>query len=276
MIKWTSRGIATFAEGVHSDPATPGLRPVVRIGKGGELNRRWVFRYRYDGQRRDAGLGRLDKVGIKAARQETGRLRELLDAGADPLAPVQKASANQTFASIAASYVRLNRRAGSRQHGREWVRSLKTHASALRSVPVDKVTLRMVAETLAPAWRSQYVTAKRVAGRIDKVLWHAVGLGMLETHPAPLSALTALMPKQPRGTAVQHMAAVAVEGMPGLYARLVTEDDVVSRALRWTILTTARTGEARLATWDEIEEGLWILQPRRTKPRRQHIVPLSS
>jgi integrase len=42
-------------------------------------------------------------------------------------------------------------------------------------------------------------------------------------------------------------------------------------------LTAARSGEARLATWPEInfEKRLWTVPKERMKARREHVVPLS-
>jgi len=49
------------------------------------------------------------------------------------------------------------------------------------------------------------------------------------------------------------------------------------RALEFTILTAARSGETFWAVWDEIDfaERLWIVLKERMKKRRAHVVPLS-
>ena len=48
-------------------------------------------------------------------------------------------------------------------------------------------------------------------------------------------------------------------------------------ALQFTILTTARSGEVRGATWDEIDlpERLWTIPACRMKANKGHRVPLS-
>jgi integrase len=48
-------------------------------------------------------------------------------------------------------------------------------------------------------------------------------------------------------------------------------------ALRFTIMTAARSGEARGARWDEIDETarLWTVPGQRMKAGRPHVVPLS-
>ena len=53
--------------------------------------------------------------------------------------------------------------------------------------------------------------------------------------------------------------------------------DVAARALEFTILTAARTGEVVGARWSEIdlESNTWIIPAARMKSHREHRVPLS-
>jgi len=51
--------------------------------------------------------------------------------------------------------------------------------------------------------------------------------------------------------------------------------DISGRALEFTILTAARTGEVIGARWDEIRDGAWIVPAERMKAQRAHKVPLS-
>ena len=53
--------------------------------------------------------------------------------------------------------------------------------------------------------------------------------------------------------------------------------DVAARALEFTILSAARTGEVVGARWSEIdlETNTWIIPAARMKSRREHRVPLS-
>lgn len=46
-------------------------------------------------------------------------------------------------------------------------------------------------------------------------------------------------------------------------------------ALRFLILTGARTSEVRFAQFDEIEDNVWVLVPERTKSGREHRIPLT-
>ena len=83
------------------------------------------------------------------------------------------------------------------------------------------------------------------------------------------------LPRQPKKD--NHFAAMPYPELPA-FMRQLNETDTMGRlALRFTILTAARSGEVRGATWDEIdvEQGLWTVPAERMKAGREHVVPLS-
>ena len=60
--------------------------------------------------------------------------------------------------------------------------------------------------------------------------------------------------------------------------RLAGVNGTAARALEFTILTAARTGEVIGAEWSEIDvtAGLWTIPAGRMKGQKEHRVPLSS
>jgi integrase len=66
--------------------------------------------------------------------------------------------------------------------------------------------------------------------------------------------------------------------VPTFMAELVERKEVSAGALRFLILTAARTGEVIGALWIEInlQERTWTLPPERAKTGRAHVVPLST
>jgi integrase len=66
--------------------------------------------------------------------------------------------------------------------------------------------------------------------------------------------------------------------VPGFLAelRLGNSQPATRLAFEWLILTATRSGETRLARWDEIDEQarLWTIPARRMKAKRNHVVPL--
>src|SRR5262249_11550836 len=66
--------------------------------------------------------------------------------------------------------------------------------------------------------------------------------------------------------------------LPGLMAELRQRNGIAFRALEFTILTAARTGEVLGAKWGEINlvDWVWIIPPDRMKAGREHRVPLAN
>ena len=84
------------------------------------------------------------------------------------------------------------------------------------------------------------------------------------------------LPKQPRQGA--HFAAMAYSELPAFMAKVRDMEASVGRlVLQFTILTAARSGEVRGATWDEVDtdKALWTIPASRMKAGEAHMVPLS-
>jgi integrase len=67
------------------------------------------------------------------------------------------------------------------------------------------------------------------------------------------------------------------EQLPDFMARLGARPAVAARALEFTILSAARTGETLGARWSEIDmkAGVWTVPAERMKARTEHRVPLT-
>jgi integrase len=65
--------------------------------------------------------------------------------------------------------------------------------------------------------------------------------------------------------------------MPEFMAALREREGIAARCLEFAILTAARSGEARKATWREVdlESRAWTIPAERMKAKREHRVPLS-
>jgi integrase len=77
---------------------------------------------------------------------------------------------------------------------------------------------------------------------------------------------------------VKHHAALPYAELPIFMAKLRERDHLVARALEFTILTAARTGETLGATWNEIDLATktWTVLASRMKGGKEHKVPLSN
>jgi integrase len=76
---------------------------------------------------------------------------------------------------------------------------------------------------------------------------------------------------------VKHHVALPYVQIGAFMAALRTREAVAARALEFTILTAARTGEILGARWDEIDfqTKVWVVPASRMKSGREHRVPLS-
>lgn len=75
---------------------------------------------------------------------------------------------------------------------------------------------------------------------------------------------------------MEHFKALAVGDMAEFMKQLRALDYMGAKALQFSILTAARSGEMRLATWEEIDfrAKVWTIPAERMKGGRVHKVPL--
>ena len=86
-----------------------------------------------------------------------------------------------------------------------------------------------------------------------------------------------LLPKKRKVRRVEHHAALPYAELAAFMAELRQQEGIAARALEFTILTAARTGEVIGARWAEIDfaERLWTIPAERMKAGKEHRVPLS-
>lgn len=260
--------------------------------------RSWKFRYRVGGADHWCGLGPIRDVSLAEAREAARDCRRMLRAGLDPIetrrrqrAEARAGAAGETFAEVATLYIDAHR-AGWRspKHAAQWRTTLETYAfPVMGDLPVAAVGVAHVMRVLEPIWREKPETASRVRGRIEALLDYATARGWRTgDNPARWRGhLDNLLPARAKVQRVQHHAAMPWRDLPALIARLRGADNtdtsdkrrrgVASWCLEWTILTACRSGEARGATWVEIDlaGAVWTIPGQRMKGGRDHRVPLS-
>jgi integrase len=152
---------------------------------------------------------------------------------------------------------------------------LKAYAfPALGKLQLQSVDADVIAAALRPIWISKPETARRTRQLIIRTLRYGRPDGaLLESTLA--KAVSDRLPSQPRRG---NFAAMPYEELPALMARLVDKGGMGALALRAAILTAARSGEVRGATWAEIDfdNAVWTVPAERMKMRRAHRVPLSA
>jgi integrase len=257
------------------------------VGPGG--NKSWLYRFMLDGRAREMGLGPLHTIGLAEARERARAARRLCLDGIDPIdrkhadrdARRLAAASAVTFKDCAAKYVAANR-AGwrSAKHAAQWDATLATYAyPIIGALPVGAIDTAHVTRVLEPIWATKPETASRVRGRIEAVLdYAATHRWRSGENPARWRGhLENALPKRSKVAKVEHHAALPWREIGTFMANLVGQEGVSVLALRFAILTAARTGEVIGATWSEIDtkHALWIVPEQRMKANREHRVPLS-
>ncbi len=236
----------------------------------------WVLRIQNHGRRRDLGLGGYPKVGLAAARALALATHDRIARGIDPVAERRRAAGIPSFAEAARRrFAELAPTFRNPKHRAQWLASLKTHAFPhVGDLPVDQVGAADVRRLLLPIWCAKPETARRVRQRVADVLGFAEAEGW--RHGVPdLSAKMLKLPAQPE--ADRHHAAMPFADVPAFMARLASREGVAALALRFLVLTAARSGEVRGMRWDEVdmEAALWTVPAARMKAGRPHLVPLA-
>ena len=129
---------------------------------------------------------------------------------------------------------------------------------------------------LLPVWNEKRETARRVRQRIGAVMKWAVANGYRQDNPAGEAIAAAL----PKSTGVQkHMRALPHADVAAALASVRASGAWASTklAFEFLVLTAARSGEVRFATWNEIDldGAVWTVPAERMKAQREHRVPLS-
>src|SRR4029077_1372971 len=108
---------------------------------------------------------------------------------------------------------------------------------------------------LEPIWRTKPETATRLRGRIESVLDWATARGYRQgLNPARWKGnLDKMLPARSKVAKVVHHPALPVRDVGEFMRRLREHDGTGAGALEFVILTAARSGEVRGATWREID-----------------------
>ena len=274
MSKLTTLGVKKAGAGRHGDGG--GLYLVV----SDTGSRKWVLRIQVNGKRRDIGLGSATKVGLSEAREAAEDMRRAIRKGDDPVAARRKAKDGMPTFREAAVMVHMEHLPSwkNAKHAKQWLSTLEAYVfPRLGNLPVNQIDGPIVRDVLADIWLTIPETARRVRQRIGTVLDFAHAKGWREAE-APLRSISRGLPKQSRVR--EHFAAMPWREVPDFITNMgdiLKASETVRLAIEFLILTAARSGEVRGATWSEfdLEKRAWLISAERMKAGRTHRIPLS-
>jgi integrase len=283
----TQRKVERLTEaGRYRDNLVAGL--YLSVAEGGAKS--WLLRYELHGREHMMGLGSAATFSLKEARERARSARQLLAGGIDPLARKRAAKAaakaeaarHLTFSKAAIGYCAQHEvKWRNKAHRLQFMSSLRFHAlQILGDLDVATIDTPDVLRVLDPIWKTKSATAHRVRTRIEAVIDWAVVRGHRPpgTNPAKWKGhLDQVLPAARQVAPVRHFPALPYAELPKFIRELEQFDNNIgAAALRFTILTAARTGEVAGAKWDEIDfdAAVWAVPAERMKAKREHRVPL--
>jgi integrase len=254
----------------------------------------WAYRFTFQGKAREMGLGPADLEGrdggvtLREAQDRAADGRRLLRDGVDPIearkaereAKAQAEEAGRTFKDAALLYIATHGSAWrNAKHRAQWDASLETYVyPRIGAKAVGEVTRENILEILRPIWTAKRETARRVRQRVEMIFAFASAQGWLAgINPTPDPKLAMLLLGKVAKD-VKHHAALPWQDVAPFVKRLRAQGGTAARALEFTILTAARTGEVIGARWSEInmEGSVWTVPASRMKAKKEHRVPLSA
>tara|TARA_R110002124_G_scaffold231235_5_gene396537 strand:- start:26133 stop:27272 length:1140 start_codon:yes stop_codon:yes gene_type:complete len=263
--------VRSLGAGKHNDGQ--GLYLVKKHRQGGK----WIQRLSINGKRREMGLGRWPDVSIAEAREKAIEARSQLRSGNDPIVERDKLTrliSGTTVAEVIAGCFEA-RKAELKNDGiaGRWLSPLNVHIiPKIGKLPIEQLDQHELKSVMEPIWHDKPEAAAKALSRVNLAIKHAAALG-LEVDMQAVSKAKALLGKQRRS--VQHIPSMPYADVPSFYQWLAGQSKTSVLALRFLILTAARTSEVRLATFDEIDGDIWYLSAERTKTGREHRIPLT-
>lgn len=257
-----------------------GLYLQVREGSRG-ISKSWVFRYQLNKRVREMGFGALKDVSLQEARLKLAESRKLLLDGKDPLYErnLKKSISVPTFWECCEAYIDAHKSDWKNYKSElQWRNTLKNDAKTLSTLKVDYISTPLILKVLQPIWNTKNDTARKLRGRIERVLDYAKSMGYRSgDNPASMKGnLEFTLSAKPRK--IVHQPSLYWKELPIFIKELRSREAVSRLALEFLILTATRTSEVINAQWNEIDlnEKRWIIPANRMKAGKEHAIPLSS
>lgn len=252
-------------------------------------SRSWILRAMVGSKRRDIGLGAFPSVSLKDAHAKAQAKKDEIISGIDPVLARKEAAsrlraaqaAEITFEDAARRYMLAKATDWKNsKHRDQWKNTLSEYAfPTLGKMLVRHINKHHVFQVLEPLWLDKTETASRLRGRIANVLDWAKASGFREgDNPAEWRGnLAERLAKPRKAKKVRNHPALPFERAAEFMAALKSMEGSAARCLAFAILTATRSGEARGATWTEIDlkAQVWTIPENRMKAEREHRVPLS-
>ena len=255
----------------YCDTTVPGLYLEARATSPNQAS--LYLRYKNSaGKTAHKKLGTTQEITLKQARERARQLKAKIALGADPQADTRQRKAVPTWNAFFADHYLPH----AKQNKKSWNADRQMHKLRLSDrfgeTPIDRISRQQVQtfhndlrqEGIAPATADHYLKLIRHGLNL------AVDWGLIASNPA---------------------AKVKQFNEDNQIERYLSDDELrrLMRVLRdyenrpmacivlWLLATGARAGEARAASWEDIDydHRVWVIQSQTSKSKRRRSVPLN-
>ena len=234
------------------------------------ISKSWSQRIRINGRVAQIGLGSYPVVTLGQARDMALKNARLISQGIDPR--IEKSIPSFALASEKTLAMQNHRSA---KTVKAWRSLMERYCRPILNTKIDRITAADLLNIMTPIWTEKRATGQLLKVRLNQIFTWAIANGYRSDNPAESLSI---LPKN--GNGHSHHKSVSYQDVPQAIRKIRAAESgrYAKLALEFLILTAARSGEVRGATWSEIDfdKALWTIPAERMKAGKAHRVPLSS
>ncbi|SVC43494.1 uncharacterized protein METZ01_LOCUS296348, partial [marine metagenome] len=244
----------------------------------------WRMKYRFMGKEKLLAFGVWPEVSLTEARKKRNEAKQLLKSGKDPSAAKknlkvsQKVAQSNTFGSVTEEWLEIKQKEWKSPYFDDVKSSIEIHLLPdLSQRPIEDITSSEILSVLKKIEeQGKLEVASRSRQKCGAIFTYANLRQLCTSNPVSNLKGALASPKK------KKFNSLSPKDLPQFLVKLDEYDGAIitKLALRFVLLTFARTVEIRFANWNEFdledEEPIWRIPDEKMKMGREHVVPLSS
>jgi len=244
----------------------------------------WRMKYRFIGKEKLLAFGVWPEVSLTEARKKRNEAKQLLKSGKDPSAAKknlkvsQRVAQSNTFGSVTEEWLEIKQKEWKSLYFDDVKSSIEIHLLPdLSQRPIEDITSSEILSVLKKIEeQGKLEVASRSRQKCGAIFTYANLRQLCTSNPVSNLKGALASPKK------KKFNSLSPKDLPQFLVKLDEYDGAIitKLALRFVLLTFARTVEIRFANWNEFdledEEPIWRIPEEKMKMGREHVVPLSS
>ena len=244
----------------------------------------WRMKYRFIGKEKLLAFGVWPEVSLTEARKKRNEAKQLIKSGKDPSAAnknlkvSQKVAQSNTFGSVTEEWLEIKQKEWKSFYFDDVKSSIEIHLLPdLSQRPIEDITSSEILSVLKKIEeQGKLEVASRSRQKCGAIFTYANLRQLCTSNPVSNLKGALASPKK------KKFNSLSPKDLPQFLVKLDEYDGAIitKLALRFVLLTFARTIEIRFANWNEFdledEEPIWRIPEEKMKMGREHVVPLSS